>query len=119
MDRKWTYLMFATGGIVLAYVLLRVGDWVWSYYGAKPNDMLLGSIAFGVAGLVALVFVRNERIFGLASEVTGELKKVTWPTRKETMSATLVVIITVIVSSVFLGLFDFTWAFLTGRITAN
>jgi preprotein translocase subunit SecE len=39
-------------------------------------------------------------------EVKIELKKVTWPTRKETIASTCVVIILVIIVSAFLGLVD-------------
>lgn len=40
-------------------------------------------------------------------EVKVELKKVTWPTRKQTTGTTIVVIIFVFVVAAFLGLFDF------------
>ena len=40
-------------------------------------------------------------------EVKIELKKVTWPSRKQTIGSTLVVIILVIIISLFLGLIDF------------
>lgn len=40
-------------------------------------------------------------------EVKVELKKVTWPTRKQTTGTTVVVIIFVFVIAAFLGLFDF------------
>jgi preprotein translocase subunit SecE len=39
-------------------------------------------------------------------EVKIELKKVTWPSRKQTMGSTLVVIVLVIIISVFLGVVD-------------
>ena len=39
-------------------------------------------------------------------EVKIELKKVTWPTRKQTMGSTLVVIILVMIISLFLGVID-------------
>ena len=39
-------------------------------------------------------------------EVKVELKKVTWPTRKQTTGTTIVVIIFVFVVAAFLGLFD-------------
>ncbi len=39
-------------------------------------------------------------------EVKIELKKVTWPSRKETMASTAVVIIIVVIISSFLGLVD-------------
>lgn len=40
-------------------------------------------------------------------EVKVELKKVTWPTRKQTTGTTIVVIIFVFIVAVFLGFFDF------------
>jgi preprotein translocase subunit SecE len=39
-------------------------------------------------------------------EVKIELKKVTWPSRKETLASTVVVIIIVIIISAFLGIVD-------------
>jgi preprotein translocase subunit SecE len=41
------------------------------------------------------------------AEAVQELKKVTWPNRKETLGATGVVLILVIIIAVFLGLVDF------------
>ncbi len=40
-------------------------------------------------------------------EVKVELKKVTWPTRKQTTGTTIVVIIFVFILAVFLGFFDY------------
>lgn len=37
------------------------------------------------------------------ANVKAELKKVTWPTRKDTYASSLVVIVLVLVSAVFLG----------------
>lgn len=39
-------------------------------------------------------------------EVKIELKKVTWPTRKQTLGSTLVVIVLVMIIALFLGLVD-------------
>lgn len=39
-------------------------------------------------------------------EVRVELKKVTWPSRKETIASTSVVLITVVLVSFFLGIVD-------------
>ncbi len=41
------------------------------------------------------------------SEVVSELKKVTWPNRKETLGATGVVLILVIIIAVYLGIIDY------------
>ena len=48
-----------------------------------------------------------QKAMDFLREVKVELKKVTWPTRKQTTGTTIVVIIFVFVVAVFLGLFDF------------
>ncbi|PLX88417.1 MAG: preprotein translocase subunit SecE [Desulfuromonas sp.] len=37
------------------------------------------------------------------NDVQGELKKVTWPTRKDTYASTIVVIVLVLVAAAYLG----------------
>jgi len=53
---------------------------------------------------VKLLF-NKVRQFLIESKV--ELKKVTWPTSKQTLASTSVVIVVVVIVSVFLGLVDF------------
>ncbi len=47
-----------------------------------------------------------NKIVKFLREVRIELKKVNWPSRKETIGATSVVIIIVIIVAIFLGLVD-------------
>jgi preprotein translocase subunit SecE len=47
-----------------------------------------------------------DKCFQFLREVKAELKKVTWPPRKNTMGSTVVVIILVMIISFFLGLVD-------------
>lgn len=119
MDRKWTFVMFAVGGLLLAYVLTQTGLWAWEYlastdlvgdYVGKPNPLVISvlSVLLAVGG-TALAF-RNERLVELSGEVAAELRKVTWPTREETFAATIVVVVTVILSSLFLFVVDQMWS---------
>ena len=39
-------------------------------------------------------------------EVKTELKKVTWPSRKDTLSGTIVVLVAVFIIAIFLGIVD-------------
>ncbi|MDA8133760.1 MAG: preprotein translocase subunit SecE [Desulfobacteraceae bacterium] len=48
-----------------------------------------------------------QKAVDFLSEVKVELKKVTWPTRKQVTGTTIVVIIFIFVVAAFLGLFDF------------
>ena len=43
-------------------------------------------------------------------ETIGELRKVTWPTRQEATSLTIVVLIVIAVMSAFLGVLDFIYS---------
>src|ERR1051325_7566968 len=96
MDRKWVHIMFATAGLILAWLLAKCGDWAWSYF-RKPNDLYVSLGAGVVAGVATVIAWKNEEVFTLANEVTSELRKVTWPTRSETFSSTIVVIATTII----------------------
>jgi preprotein translocase subunit SecE len=48
-----------------------------------------------------------RKVSGFFQEFKTEMKKVTWPGRKDTISSTAVVIVTVLVIVAFLGLVDF------------
>lgn len=47
-----------------------------------------------------------KKLFRFLHEVRLEMKKVTWPTRKEITGSTVVVIITVIIVAIYLGIID-------------
>ena len=49
-------------------------------------------------------------------EVQAEIKKVTWPSRKDTLGSTLVVIVTVFLIAGFLGIIDFGLSLLIGTL---
>jgi len=48
-----------------------------------------------------------EKVKQFLKEVKTELKKVVWPTRKDAIASTSVVVILVIIIALFLGLADF------------
>jgi preprotein translocase SecE subunit len=114
---RYVHMMFAAGGLLLALLLVQMGDWLWTFVSkAKPPDLYINLGGFILAGLIAFRLWRSERVFGLANEVVNELKKVTWPTRKETSAATVVVIVTVLIAAIILWLFDMFWMKITGLI---
>ncbi len=114
-ERKYVHLMFLAGGMVLAYVLIQATDWIWGYF-AKPDPMTNFLVGTGLAAVAAFMLWRSPRVFQSASDVVAELRKVTWPTRKETTQAAVVVIVLVVIVSIFLGLFDFFWSWFTTLI---
>jgi preprotein translocase subunit SecE len=113
---KAVHLMFLTGGLILFLLLKWTGDWIWGYFARSPNEFVMDAAAVVIALVAGIVLYRNERVYALANDVATELKKVTWPTRKETQAATIVVIVTVILAAIILGAFDLVWSFATDRI---
>ena len=109
---KYVHLTFALGGLLAAFIISKAGDWVWSYF-AKPNELMMNAMAIIIAGTAAVAAYRNERMFASVVDVTRELEKVTWPTRKETSAATVVVLVTVMIAALILSGFDAIWSFFT------
>jgi len=108
-------MIFVVGGLVMAFIMVQAVEMIWSYFG-KPHELFTSVVGIGTGALVAFLAWRNKNTFTKATEITMELKKVTWPTRKETQAATVVVIITVIIASMFLGTFDLIWSWATGLL---
>src|SRR5258708_2214126 len=94
---KTVHLMVLSGGLILFFLLNWTGEWIWGYFARYPNEFAIDAGAALAALAAGIVLYKNERVYSLANEVASELKKVTWPTRQETQTATLVVVITVII----------------------
>jgi preprotein translocase subunit SecE len=91
-------------------VLLAVGGIVAFYWFADLPGALRGLLP--LAGLVAGAAVFAFTAKGAAtreyfSEARFELRKVIWPTRQETIRATGVILVVVLLMSLMLGLIDF------------
>lgn len=60
-----------------------------------------------VVGLVVfLVLQFNPKVMSWADEVVTEIRKVVWPTRKDTTAMTIVVLVMVAISSALISMFD-------------
>ena len=94
--------------LVVAVALIAAG--VWGYYWLADSALvlrILAVIAGVLAGAAVAWFSAPGRQFGLfAAESVAEVKKVVWPTRKETMQTTAAVFAFVVVMAIFLWLTD-------------
>ena len=113
---KPVHLMYLVGAVLLFYVTQWSIDWLWGYVGTPPGEVTATAIAAAVALVGGVAAYRNDRIYTLANEVALELKKVTWPTAKETRIATIVVIVMSVIAAVILGVYDFVWSNLTEMV---
>ena len=110
---KPVHLIYLCGAVLLFYLLQWSIDWVWGFFAASPSESKISLISAFAAVVIGVSLYRNDRVYTLANEVSGELKKVTWPTAKEVRAATLVVVVMAIISSIILGVFDLVWSNLT------
>ena len=103
---------FLSKALALAFSYTR-----WNDFPVFGEDWPLTAVAgFAVAVAAAVVAWRSPRVQTLSLEVAGELRKVTWPSLRETRAATLAVIGATIVAAIILGTFDYVWAWLSARI---
>jgi preprotein translocase SecE subunit len=116
---RYVVVTIAALAIVTAMALSRGLDWFWITM--EWNDLpIIGSdftltslLAYGISAGVAALCLKHETIYPLLVEVVDELAKVVWPSRQETEHATVVVVVTVLICSAFLGVFDAVWLWVT------
>ena len=76
---------------------------------------LIGPAILGlVLALVGFpIFAARQKLVAYMRETRAELGKVSWPSRSEATDLTIVVLVTITFSALFLGFFDaiFTWIF--------
>jgi len=92
----------------LALLLVLVGVVGFSFWSERPMvlrvALLLGGFVLGLA--VARFSEPGKRFIGFAREAYEEAKRVTWPSRDETLKTTGVVFLFVGVMAIFLFLVD-------------
>ena len=119
---RWVQFAYAACAITLAWFLIKCTGAVWTILAdtvdsvPEPNDTIIAVGAGLVAFISAVIAYRSKKIHTFVVEVCVELSKVTWPTRKETWSQTVVVIIVSIIAAAILGVFDAFWAQITDLI---
>ncbi len=94
--------------LVLAAAAAIGGIAVFYQLGDKPTVVRVAAVLLGFAAGAAIAFTTELGRAGLAfaKEARIELRKVVWPTRKETFQVTLTVILMVIVVAIFLWIVD-------------
>jgi preprotein translocase subunit SecE len=119
---RWVQFSYAAGAITLAWFLIKSSNAIWTILAdtvdAVPEpDGTVIAVAAGLVGfIVAVITYRSKKIHTFVVEVCVELSKVTWPTRKETRSQTVVVLIVSVIAAVILGVYDAIWSHITDLI---
>ncbi|NBW80555.1 preprotein translocase subunit SecE [bacterium] len=99
------YLFHAAGLFVAQHFVPQSAS---GFSVANPNFSLWNNTIAGILTAVAAVFLfASRRLKDYVVDVGDELTRVSWADLKETQRATLIVIVLVAVSSVFMFLSDF------------
>ncbi len=112
---RWVQMTFLAFGVLLLFIFDKIITIVWDRF-AEPEPTLVTLSAAISAAAVTMLLYRHDRVRRVSHEVVGELAKVSWPTRRETQTSTVVVIITSIIAAAIVGAFDAAWSAITDLI---
>lgn len=109
MDKlKWLLVAIVVGVSVYANV-----------YFAQVSVAIRASLLI-IVGVVTLWFAstttQGAKAWQFVKEARVEMRKVVWPTRKETVNTTLVVILVVLLAALLLWIFDSVFLYIVGSI---
>ena len=102
------HLMADNLKLLAAGLLIAAGIAGFYYLADSPAVLRVVSVLAGVGAAIGVAWftVAGQRFFAFSQESVTEARKVVWPTRKETMQMTGVVVAFVFVMALFLWLVD-------------
>jgi preprotein translocase subunit SecE len=96
--------------VKLGLAVVLVGSGIWAYYWMADRALVLRllAVAAGIAAGAAVAWLSEpgRQFITFALESWAEVKKVVWPTRKETIQTTAAVFAFVVVMAIFLWISD-------------
>ena len=120
--KRYVAIFYVLAAIAIGKFFEKIASLVFSY--AKYNDAtvlvegwtLSTVIGFAVAAVLAVVVWRIPKTQSVSLEIALELKRVTWPSLRETRSATVAVVVASFIAAMVLGVFDFIWGRLSSLV---
>ena len=94
--------------LVLAVLITVAGIAGFYYFGNESLLLRVVSLLIAMAVAVALVMMTamGQDFWGFVQGSQVELRKIIWPTKKETMQTTLIVMVMVLFVGILLWMFD-------------
>lgn len=128
-SERFVFAAFFAAGALLAFLIGRIGAAIWNSLAETPSvvrefPQLLRlseeerptfTMLFGVVVAVFLVVsnTRKESVRNWADGVASELGKVHWPEKDTVTNGTVVVIAAGVFATLYIGLLDRLWGFVT------
>ncbi len=120
---KYVKISFVFAGLLMWMITTDIVKSLFNLINPNFDKMILGHqftvgnlLGFICGIITTFILWKNEKINSLSMEVATEMKRVTWPNWNETRTSTFIVIVTTIIVSLILGLFDYIWASITSLI---
>ncbi len=120
-NQRFVLMSFFAAAVLVGMSLQGLGAPLLANFEVSNPELFLGLNATSLAAFIAgvatfLILNRHPVAYRFTDEVVSEFRKVTWPTREETIrSTTVVVVFTVIVASTLAG-YDWIWGEITSRV---
>lgn len=130
--QKYVHASFFAVGILAAYLLGKLLQSAWNSLADWPEavrrfpflleytedergstTLVIGAV-LGVA--LILRYYRRPSVRSWATDVAGELARVTWPTREIVTNGTIVVLVAGAVATFYVAVLDRLWSYLTNLI---
>lgn len=121
---RWVNLSFVFAGLLFWWVLGHLSETLFALFkvvnkpvlGENLNLASMTGLVLAAVVTLGLRFWKNQSIYSWGLNIAQELKKVTWPDWQDTQYATRVVVITTVIISGILAVFDFAFQHLTAMI---
>ncbi len=129
---RYVHAAFFAGAALMAFLVGRVLAVVWNSLAEWPaavravpqllryaeDERFSVTIIVGVVVALTTVFLlyRKAHVRQWADEVATELYKVHWPDREVVTNGTIVVIVASVFATVYIGLLDRVWGFITNLV---
>jgi preprotein translocase subunit SecE len=117
--KRYVAIFYVLATIAVGKTLEKLTEIAFSLTRFNDAPVLAGwnvssVVGFAVAIVAAVVVWRIPKTQTVSLEVALELKRVTWPSLRETRAATVAVVVASFIAAIILGVFDFIW----GRLSA-
>jgi preprotein translocase SecE subunit len=115
-NKKAITVSFVAVGLLIGFVahlLMQFLAQSFSFFArVETNEFLSNGIPVFVGALTFFLLQFNSKVVSFTDGVVAELRKVVWPSGRDTGLMTVVVVIFLVISGVVVGVYDSIWAYL-------
>ncbi|MEQ1878752.1 MAG: preprotein translocase subunit SecE [Bdellovibrionia bacterium] len=102
-----SYLAAAITVFFVVGLLVDTFSATWGWFARNlGTEVVKNALQVGLAVVTFFSLQLNKKVLAFSDEVVMELKKIVWPSRKDTIAMTIVVIVMVLTSGVIFAVFD-------------